>query len=106
MICENHEVVAEFKIVLLGKHYSNDQLPPSMRDELAIATYAIKKVEGINVMVTDMSIQMKAKSIQDILKAIEYAHLSLKDLGISRIISSIRIDERFDKSEMVEQRVG
>lgn len=49
---------------------------------------------------------MKAKSIQDILKAIEYAHLSLKDVGISQIISSLRIDESFDQSETVEQRVG
>lgn len=106
MICKNHAVVAEFNIVLLGKHYSNDQIPPSIRDELAIATYAIKKVKGINVMVTGRSVQMKAKSIQDILKAIEYAHLSLKDLGISRIISSLCIDESFDQSETVEQRVG
>ena len=104
MVCENHEVVAEFNIVQLGKHYSSDQLPPSMRDELAIATYAIKKVRGINVLVTGMSIHMKAKSIRDILKAIEYAHLSLKDIGISQIISSIRIDERYDKSQAVEER--
>lgn len=102
MVCENCEVVAEFNIVQLGKHYSSDQLPLSMRDELAIATYAIKKVKGIYILVTGMSIHMKAKSIQDILKAIEYAHLSLKDIGISRIISSVRIDERFDKSETVE----
>lgn len=106
MICENHDVLAEFNIVRLGKHYSNDQLPPSMRDELAIATFAIKKVKGINIVVTDMGIKIKSKSIQDILKAIEYAHLSLKDIGISRIISSIRIDERFYKSETVEERVG
>ena len=103
MVCENHEVVAEFNIVLLGKHYANDQLPPSMRDELAIATYAIKKVQRIKVLVTGMTIQMKAKSIQDILKAIEYAHLSLKDIGISQIISSIRIEERFDKSQTVAE---
>ena len=104
MVCENPEVVAEFNIVSLGKHYSTDQLPPSMRDELAIVTYAIKKVKGIHVLVTGMSIEMKAKSIQDILKAIEYAHLSLKDIGISRIISSIRIDKISDKSQTVEER--
>ena len=106
MVCEDHEVVAEFNIVQLGKHYSSDQLPPSMRDELAIATYAIKKVKGINVLGTGMSINMKAKSIQDILKAIEYAHQSLKEKGIPRIILSIRIDERFDKSETLEERTN
>lgn len=103
MVCEDHEVVAEFNIVLLGKHYANDQLRPSMRYELAIATYAIKKVQRINVLVTGMSIQMKAKLIQDNLNAIEYAHLSLMDIGIPRIISSIRIDERFDNSQTVAE---
>ena len=49
---------------------------------------------------------MEANSIQDILKAIEYAHQSLKDKGIPRIISSIRIDERFDKSETLEERAN
>ena len=103
MVCENHEVVAEFNIVRLGKHYANYQLPPSMRDELAIATCDIKKVKGIDVLVTGMSIQMKAKSIQDNLKTIEYSHLSLIDIGISQIISSIRIDERFDNSQTVAE---
>jgi uncharacterized protein YqgV (UPF0045/DUF77 family) len=56
-------------------------------------------------MVTGMSTQMEADSIQDILKPIEYAHQSLKDKDIPRIISSIRIDERFDKSETLEERV-
>ena len=104
MVCDNHEVVAEFNIVLLGKYYANDQLPPSMRDELAIATSAIKKVKGINDLVTGTSIQLKAKSIQDILKTIEYAHLYLQDIGIPRIISSIRIDERFDNSQTVSEK--
>lgn len=43
-------------------------------------------------MVTDMSTQMEADLIQDILKAIEYAHQFFKDSGIPRIVSSIRID--------------
>lgn len=104
MVCENPEVVAEFNIVSLGKHYSTDQIPPNMRDELAIAAYAIKKVKGIDVLVTGMSITLKAKSIQDILKAIEYAHLSLKEIGIPRIVLSIRIDERFDKSQTIQEK--
>ena len=105
MIADNHKVVAEISIVLVGKHYSTDEIPTNIHDELAIATYAIKKVKGIKAMETSTSIQMEANSIQDILKAIEYAHLSLRDIGIPRIISSIRIDERFDKSETVDERV-
>lgn len=106
MTLENHKVVAEISITPLGKHYSNNELPTSIRNEIAIAIDAIKKVNGINVKVTGMSTQLEADSIQDILKAIEYAHQSLKDKGILRIISSIRIDERFDKSETLEERVN
>ena len=104
MTLENHKVVAEISIIPLGKRYSNDELPTSIRNELAIAIDAIKRVKGIKVLITGMSTQMEADSIQDILKAIEYAHQSLKDKGIPRIISSIRIDERFDKSETLEER--
>lgn len=106
MTLENYKVVAEISITPLGKRYSNDELPTSIRNELAIAIDAIKKVKGIKVIVTGMSTQMEADSIQDISKAIEYAHQSLKDKGIPRIISSIRIDERFDKSESLEERVN
>ncbi len=106
MTLENHKVVAEISITPLGKRYSNGELPTSIRNELAIAIDAIKKVKGIKVMVTGMSTQIEADSIQDILKAIEYAHQSLKDKGIPRIISSIRIDERFDKLETLEERVN
>jgi uncharacterized protein (TIGR00106 family) len=106
MTLENHKVVAEISITPLGKRYSNGELPTSIRNELAISIDAIKKIKGIKVMVTGMSTQMEADSIQDILKAIEYAHQSLKDKGIPRIISSIRIDERFDKSETLEERVN
>ena len=106
MTIENHKVVAEISIIPLGKRYSNDELPTSIRNELAIAIHAIKKVKGIKVMVTGMGTQMEANSIQVILKAIEYAHQSLKEKGIPRIISSIRIDERFDKSETLEERTN
>jgi uncharacterized protein (TIGR00106 family) len=106
MTVENHKVVAEISVTPLGKNHSNDELPTSIRNEIVIAIDAIKKVKGIKVMVTGMSTQIEADSIQDILKAIEYAHQSLKDKGIPRIISSIRIDERLDKSETLEERVN
>lgn len=106
MTAENYKVVAEISITPLGKCYSNDELPTSISNEIAIAIDAIKRVKGIKVMVTGMSTQMEAGSIQVILKAVEYAHQSLKDKGIPRIISSIRIDQRFDKSETLEERVN
>lgn len=107
MTVKNHKVVAEISITPLGKNHTNDgELLTSIRNEIAIDIDAIKKVKGIKVMLTGMSTQLEADSIQDILKAIEYAHQSLKDKDIPRIISSIRIDGRFDKSETLEERVN
>jgi hypothetical protein len=54
MTVENHKVVAEISIIPLGKRYLNDELPTSIRNELAIAIDAIKKVKGIKIMVTGM----------------------------------------------------
>ena len=90
----------------LGGYLPNDMEEYHYKTLLVAKTKseAIKKVKGIKVMVTGMSTQMEANSIQVILKAIEFAHRSLKDKGIPRIISSIRIDERFDKSETLEDR--
>ncbi len=34
------------------------------------------------------------------------AHKAMKDLGIKRIISTIRIDERLDKTDTLEDRVN
>jgi uncharacterized protein (TIGR00106 family) len=108
MTVENHKVVAEISITPWGKRDSTDgdELPTSISNEIAIAIDAIKKVKEIKVIVTCMSTQLEADSIQDILKAIEYPHQSLKDKGIVRIISSIRIDERIDKLETLEERVN
>ncbi len=52
-----------------------------------------------------MGTEIETNNIQDILKSIEVAHQAIKDLGIKRIISTIRIDERLDKMETLEERV-
>lgn len=77
MTLGNHKVVAEISITPLGKRDSTDnELPTSISNEIAIAIDAIKKVKEIKVIVTGMSTQLEADLIQDVLKAIEYSHQS------------------------------
>ena len=78
----------------------------SMSKEIAFAFDAIKKSKEVKVILTAMGTEIEANNIQDILKSIEMAHKAMKDLGIKRIISTIRIDERLDKTETLEDRVN
>ncbi len=107
MTMKNYKVVAEISIIPLGKIYPNDGvLQTSLSKEISFAFDAIKKLKGVKVVLTAMGTEIEANNIQDILKSIEVAHRAMKDLGIKRIISSIRIDERLDKTETLEDRVN
>ena len=105
MTLENHKVVAEISIIPLGKNYSTDTMQTSISREIASAFKAIKKLKEVKVNLNAMGTEIEANNIQDILKSIEVAHQAIKDLGIKRIISTIRIDERLDKIETLEDRV-
>jgi uncharacterized protein (TIGR00106 family) len=105
MTLENHKVVAEISIIPLGKNYSTDTMQTSISREIAFALKAIKKLKEVKVNLNAMGTEIEANNIQDILKSIEVAHQAIRDLGIKRIISTIRIDERLDKIETLEDRV-
>jgi len=94
-------VHAEISVIPLGKGTET-----SMSKEIAAAFDAISKVKGIRSMLTPMGTQIESESIDGILKVIEVAHRALKLAGAKRIISNIRIDERLDKSQTLEDRVN
>jgi uncharacterized protein (TIGR00106 family) len=105
MTLENHKVVAEISIIPIGKNYSTDTMQTSISREIAFALNAIKKLKDVKVNLNAMGTEIEANNIQDILKSIELAHQAIKDLGIKRVISTIRIDERLDKMGTLENRV-
>ncbi len=106
MAIENQKVVAEISIIPLGKNYSPNTMQTSISKEIAIAFDAIQKIQQVKVTLTAMGTVLEADNIKDILKSIDIAHQALKDIGIKRIISTIRIDERLDKSETLDERVN
>jgi uncharacterized protein YqgV (UPF0045/DUF77 family) len=44
--------------------------------------------------------------LDNILKAIKVSHTTLRNIGIERIISSIRIDERPNKSNTLDGKIN
>jgi uncharacterized protein (TIGR00106 family) len=92
-------IVAEISLVPLAKG------KVSMSDEIAVAFMAIKKTKGLNVTLTGMGTLVESPNLKTILKAIEAAHEAVIKVGVSRIISTIRIDQRLDKMHTLEDRV-
>jgi uncharacterized protein (TIGR00106 family) len=93
-------VHAEISIVPISK--SQDT---SMSREVAAAFDAISKIKDLKVTLTALGTQIEAKSLDGILQAIEAAHQAAKSAGASRIISTIRVDERLDKDQTLQDKV-
>lgn len=93
-------VHAEISIVTISKRGDT-----SMSKEVAAAFNAIRKVQGIKATLTALGTQVEADSIDDLLTAVKAAHAAAKAAGAERVISTIRIDERLDKSQTLEDKV-
>jgi uncharacterized protein (TIGR00106 family) len=108
MSIESHKVFAEISIIPLGKKHSTDTMTDStsISKEVSVAFEAIQKIPQVKVTLNAMGTEIESNNIKDILKSIDVVHHALKDIGIKRIISSIRIDERLDKSETLEGRIN
>ncbi|MFZ0696114.1 MAG: MTH1187 family thiamine-binding protein [Nitrososphaeraceae archaeon] len=85
---------------------SDPESDTGMSKQIAIAFNAIRGLKDVNAVLTPMGTQIESGSFENILKAIEAAHQSLRTTsGIKRIVSTIRIDERLDKSATLEDKV-
>jgi uncharacterized protein (TIGR00106 family) len=78
----------------------------SMGKEIAAVYNAIRSIQSLKkVTLTPMSTQIESDNVEDILQAIRVAHNSAKSAGAKRVISTIRIDERIDKPNTLEEKV-
>ena len=78
----------------------------SMSKEIAAAFDAIQKIKGLKTMLTPMGTKIESNNFANILQAIEVAHQVVRTAGAKRIMSTIRIDERLDKSISLEEKVA
>jgi uncharacterized protein (TIGR00106 family) len=78
----------------------------SMSKEIAAAYNAIRNIRKLKkVTLTPMSTQVESDNLDDIFEAIHAAHDSAKSAGAKRVISTIRIDERLDKPNTLDEKV-
>jgi uncharacterized protein (TIGR00106 family) len=78
----------------------------SMSKEIAAAYDAIHNLTNLKkVTLTPMSTQIESDKLDDIFQAILAAHNSAKSVGVKRVISTIRIDERLDKPNVLDDKV-
>src|ERR671918_667154 len=93
-------VIAEISIVPIG---TSDT---SIGKEIAAAYNAIRNIKKLKkVTLTAMSTQVESDNLDDIFEAIHAAHNSAKSAGAKSVISTIRIDERLDKPNTLEEKV-
>lgn len=78
----------------------------SMSKEIALVYNAISQIQGLKTILTAMGTQVESNNLDNILQAIKISHLTLRNIGIERIISSIRIDERLGKNNTLERKVN
>jgi uncharacterized protein (TIGR00106 family) len=93
-------VNAEISIVPIG---TSDT---SIGKEVAVAYDAIRNIKNLKkVTLTPMSTQVESDNIDNIFQAIHAAHDSAKSVGAKRVISTIRIDERLDKPNTLDEKI-
>jgi len=78
----------------------------SMSKEIALVYNAISQIQGLKTILTAMGTQIESNNLDNILQAIKISHLTLRNIGIERIISSIRIDERLGKNNTLIRKVN
>ena len=90
-------MIVEFSVIPIGGGVSvSEFLVPALRE---------LERRGIRYEVTAMSTIFEAESIKEALEAIGAAHEAVFKIGIKRVITSIRIDDRRDKRVSMESKV-
>ena len=78
----------------------------SMSKEIALVYNAISQIQGLKTILTAMGTQLESNNLDNILQAIKISHITLRNIGIERIMSSIRIDERLGKNNTLERKIN
>jgi len=60
----------------------------------------------LKTILTAMGTQIESNKLDNILEAIKISHTTLRNIGIERIISSIRIDERSDNTNTLDGKIN
>lgn len=91
-------IVADFTTIPMGAGTSASQYVQAVHELL--------NQSGIKFVAGPMSTSVEASSFEQLFKVIKEANKKLADMGVQRIITSIRIDYRLDKDITIESKLG
>ena len=97
---KNHPVIAEFSIIPIG------QAGSSVGHYVAAAVNALKKVKGLEFEVTPMGTILAANDLGVIFEAVRRAHEAVIAMGVKRVSSTLRIDDRRDKARTMNDKIN
>ena len=91
-------IVADFSMVPMGSGTSVAKYIRSVYDLLSES--------GVKFVPGPMSTSVETKSFEELFDLIEKANQRLEDMGVQRIITSVKIDYRLDKEISIESKLS
>ena len=92
-------IIADFSIIPIGLGTT------SLSRHVGEAVSAMRRVKGIRCEVTAMGTILEAEKLETVLEAVKVAHEAISKMGVQRIESTLRIDERKDKPRNMEDKI-
>lgn len=93
-------IIAEFSIIPLGTKTT------SVSRYVKAAVKELEKEEGIKVKPEAMGTIIEAENLEDLFNAVEKAHETVFKLGVKRLVTEIKIDDRRDKEASIESKIN
>ena len=91
-------IVADFSMIPMGTGTSGSRYVKAVHEVL--------KSSGINFVPGPMSTSVEVESLEELFRVIDSANQRLKEMGVQRIVTSIRIDYRLDKEISIRSKLG
>ena len=91
-------IVADFSMIPMGTGTSGSRYVKAVHEVL--------KSSGINFVPGPMSTSVEVESLEELFRVIDTANERLKEMGVGRIITNIRIDCRLDKEISIRSKLG
>ncbi len=92
-------VVAEVSIVPLGTATA------SLSKYVARAITVLQSFENIRVEVTSMATIIEAEDLDTVFEAVKQAHEAVFKMGVNRVLTQVKIDDRRDKKISIKSKV-
>lgn len=90
-------IVADFAVIPMGKGTSASNYIRAVHETL--------KENGINYVSGPMSTAVEVSDFEELSSLIENANKRLADMGVERIITTLRIDYRLDKDISIQSKL-